>query len=397
MAENEDGQEKTEEATPKRQEEAREKGQVPRSKELTTMAMLLVASFALLMMGKQMIAQLGNVMSLGLDFEREKAFDHWAMLEVLQQGIYEGISLLLPFMLVMVVTSIVAPAALGGWNFSTKALEVKFDKLNPLSGLKRIFAVRGLVELVKALAKFILIGSVGAWLLMGYFPELMGLGRESVEHALAHTGQILSHSFIVLSASLLVIAGIDVPFQLWDHSKNLKMTRQEVKDESKNTEGKPEVKSRIRNMQREISQRRMMSEVPKADVIITNPTHYAIALRYDAKTMAAPLVVAKGVELIASQIRTVALANKVPLFEAPPLARALYYSTEIDQEVPAGLYLAVAQILAYIFQLKASVHGAPVPERPDNVPVPEEFFQGPEHAKKPDADAQRPDPTTQGE
>ncbi len=397
MAENEDGQEKTEEATPKRQEEAREKGQVPRSKELTTMAMLLIASIALLMMGKSMIVQLGNIMSLGLDFEREKAFDHWAMLEVLQEGIYQGISLLLPFMLVMVMTAIAAPAALGGWNFSTKSLELKFDKLNPLSGLKRIFAVRGLVELVKALAKFILIGSVGAWLLMGYFPELMGLGRESVESALAHTGRILSHSFIVLSASLLLIAGIDVPFQLWDHSKNLKMTRQELKDENKNTEGKPEVKSRIRTMQREIAQRRMMSEVPKADVIITNPTHFAVALRYDAKTMAAPLVVAKGVELVAGQIRTVAAANKVPLFEAPPLARALYYSTEIDQEVPAGLYLAVAQILAYVFQLRASVHGAPVPERPDDIPVPDEYFQGPGFEKNADAGEQHPGSTTQGE
>jgi flagellar biosynthetic protein FlhB len=397
MAENEDGQEKTEEATPKRKEEARGKGQVPRSKELTTMAMLLIASIALLMMGETMIARLGKVMSLGLDFEREKAFDHWAMLEVLQEGIYQGISLLLPFMLVMLITAVAAPAALGGWNFSAKSLEFKFDKLNPISGLKRIFAVRGLVELVKALAKFILIGSVGAWLLMGYLPELMGLGRESIENGLAHAGQILSQSFIVLSASLLVIAAIDVPFQLWDHSRNLKMTHQELKDENKNTEGKPEVKSRIRNMQREIAQRRMMSEVPKADVIITNPTHYAIALRYDAKTMAAPLVVAKGVELIASQIRTVAVANKVPLFEAPPLARALYYSTEIDQEVPGGLYLAVAQILAYVFQLKASVYGGPVPERPDDVPVPDDFSQGPEQGGNTSGDANHPDSTTQGD
>ena len=379
MAENEEGQEKTENATPKRQEEARKKGQVPRSKELTTLAMLAMASVSLAMMGGTMVDQLGKVMRLGLDFEREKAFDRWAVMDILQDAISHGIQLLLPFLLVMLLTAIAAPAILGGWSFSTDSIGFKFDKLNPLKGLKRIFAVRGLVELLKALAKFILIGSVGAWLLMGYMPELMGLGRESVNSGLAHAGQILSHAFIVLSASLLLIAAIDVPFQLWDHSKNLKMTRQEVKDENKNTEGKPEVKSRVRAMQREISQRRMMSEIPKADVVITNPTHYAIALRYDPETMAAPLVVAKGVELIASQIRTVAVANKVPLFEAPPLARALYYSTEIDQEVPGGLYLAVAQILAYIFQLKASSHGGPVPERPDSIPVPQDFFQGPEH------------------
>ncbi|VAW77010.1 Flagellar biosynthesis protein FlhB [hydrothermal vent metagenome] len=382
MAENEDGQEKTEEATPKRQEEARTKGQVPRSKEMTTMAMLVVAAISLSIMGGSMVAQLGKVMSLGLDFEREKAFDRWAVLEILQEAIYDGLLLLSPFMLVMVLTAVASPAVLGGWNFSVESLSFKPDKLNPLKGIKRIFAVRGLVELVKALAKFILIGSVGAWLLMGYMPELMGLGRESVENGLAHTGHILSNSFIVLSTSLLLIAGIDVPFQLWDHAKNLKMTHQELKDENKNTEGKPEVKSRVRAMQREIAQRRMMSEIPKADVVITNPSHYAIALRYDPETMAAPLVVAKGVELIASQIRTVAVANKVPLFEAPPLARALYYSTEIDQEVPGGLYLAVAQILAYVFQLKASARGGIVPDRPDKVPVPEDFFQGPSRDNK---------------
>jgi flagellar biosynthetic protein FlhB len=172
-----------------------------------------------------------------------------------------------------------------------------------------------------------------------------------------------------------LIAAIDVPFQLWDHAKNLKMTRQEVRDEQKNTDGKPEVKSRVRAMQREIAQRRMMSEIPKADVVITNPTHYAVALRYDADKMAAPVVVAKGVELVAGQIRTVAVANEVPLFEAPSLARALYYSTEIDREVPAGLYLAVAQVLAYVFQLKAAARGGPVPVPPEDIPVPDEFYR----------------------
>ena len=174
-----------------------------------------------------------------------------------------------------------------------------------------------------------------------------------------------------------------MPFQLWDHSKNLKMTRQEIKDEHKNTEGKPEVKAKVRSMQREMAQRRMMAEVPKADVIITNPTHFAVALRYDAERMAAPVVVAKGVELVASQIRTVAVANGVPLFEAPPLARALYYSTEIDQQVPAGLYLAVAQVLAYVLQLKASGSGGPVPLRPEDIEVPDDFYTGPDSQQEP--------------
>jgi len=318
------------------------------------------------------------VLHLGLRVERAKLFDTFALIEILGQAAYQGFLAILPFLLVMLVTALAAPVALGGWSFSTQAMSFKADKLNPLKGLKRIFAVRGVVELLKALAKFLLIGSVGAGLLWHFLPELMGLGREAVEHGLIHAGRILSTSFVVLSASLLLIAAIDVPFQLWDHAKNLKMTRQEVRDEHKDTEGRPEVKSRVRAMQREIAQRRMMEEIPKADVVITNPTHYAVALRYDLDNMSAPIVVAKGVELVASQIRTVAVANKVPLYEAPPLARALYYSAEINQEIPAGLYLAVAQILAYVFQLKAVTRGGPVPARPTEVPVPDEFFQGPE-------------------
>jgi len=375
--ENEDGQEKTEEATPKRLEEARKKGQVPRSRELTTMAMLFMAAVSMMVMGKSMIEQLSDVMRLGLSVERAKVFDPWAVIEILGTALSQSLQLVAPFLLVMVATAFAAPIALGGWAFSTQALAFKTEKLNPLKGLKRIFAVRGLIELFKALAKFLLIGGVGAILLSHYLPELMGLGRESVGSGMAHAGYILMKCFIVLSASLLLIAAIDVPFQIWDHAKNMKMTLKEVKDEHKNTEGKPEVKSRIRQMQHEISQRRMMEEIPNADVVITNPTHFAVALRYDAEKMGAPVVVAKGVELVASHIRTVAKANKVPLFEAPPLARALYYSTEIEHEVPAGLYLAVAQILAYVFQLKASARGGPVPNRPGKLDISDEYFQGP--------------------
>ncbi|HHJ13664.1 MAG TPA: flagellar type III secretion system protein FlhB [Gammaproteobacteria bacterium] len=385
MAENEDGQEKTERATPKREREAREKGQVPRSRELTTLAMLLMASVGLLGMGGSMVAQLGELMSLGLDFERTHAYDRWYTIEILGEALGDAMLLMTPFMLLMIVTAIVAPAALGGWNFSLQALAFQFDKLNPVSGIKRIFAVRGLVELVKALAKFVLIGGVGAWLLHRHLPELMALGLEPVGQGMAHAGSILAHAFLILAASLILIAAADVPFQLWDHARNLKMTKQEIKDETKNTEGKPEVKSRIRQVQREIAQRRMMAEVPKADVVITNPSHYAVALRYDAERMAAPVVVAKGLDLVAGQIRSVAAANEVPLFEAPPLARALYYSTDIDQEVPGGLYLAVAQILAYVFQLRASRHGGPVPQRPQDIPVPEDFYQGPDQPR-PDGD-----------
>lgn len=376
MEEHEDGQERSEEATPKRLDDARRKGQVPRSREMTTMAMLLMASASLSLMGGPMIERLGDVLRLGLSVERKHIFNPWAGIEILVQALIQAFWLLLPFLAIMIVTAIAAAVALGGWNFSTQALAFKADKLDPVSGMKRIFAVRGLMELLKSLAKFILIGSVGAGLLWFFTPQLIGLGRESVEAGLAHTGSMLSWSFIVLSSSLLLIAAIDIPFQLWDHARKLRMSRQEVKDEHKNTEGKPEVKSKIRSTQREIAQRRMMSEISTADVVITNPSHFAVALRYDADSMAAPVVVAKGVELVASQIRTVAVANDVPLFEAPPLARALYYSTEINAPVPAGLYLAVAQVLAYVYQLKATRQGGPVPEKPGDLDVPDEFYQG---------------------
>jgi flagellar biosynthetic protein FlhB len=385
MAQQDDGQERTEEATPKRREDARKKGQIARSRELNTMAMLLLGAIGLMSMGPFMLARMEDLFRTGLSLHREAVFDPWTMIDIFSISIMQGVALVMPFMLLMLVTALLAPLALGGWSFSVEALGPKFDKLNPLKGLKRIFALRGLVELVKALAKFLLIGGVGAYLLIRNMPSFNGLAYESVPQALAHAGSILGWSFLLLSLSLVVIAAIDVPFQIWDHAKNLKMTRQEIKDEYKTTEGKPEVKAQIRRMQQELAQGRMMAEVPKADVVITNPTHFAVALKYDAKNMRAPRVVAKGADLIASQIRTVATANGVALFEAPSLARAIYYSAEINQEVPAGLYLAVAQVLAYVYQLRtARTKGGFEPHRPVDLPVPDEFYQGPAAEPAPD-------------
>lgn len=373
-----DGQERTEQATPKRLDDARRKGQIARSREMNTMAMMILGAVGLLATGPHMVTQMGEIMRLGFQVKRTAVFDPGAMLDVLGLAIMHGVQLVMPFLMIMLVTAIIAPTALGGWSFSVEAMSPKLEKLNPLKGLKRLFALRGLMELFKALAKFLLIGTVGAVLLWKHMPEFFSLGYESVGQAIAHAGEILMWSFVVLSASLILIAAIDVPFQLWDHSKNLKMTRQEVKDEYKTTEGKPEVKAQIRRMQQELAQSRMMGEVPKADVVITNPTHFAVALKYDTANSSAPIVVAKGPDLIASQIRTVAVANDVPLFEAPPLARAIYYSTEIDQEIPGGLYLAVAQVLAYVYQFKAAQNKSGFePKRPTDLPVPDDFYQGP--------------------
>jgi flagellar biosynthetic protein FlhB len=385
MAQQDDGQERTEEPTPKRIEDARKKGQIARSRELNTMAMLLLGAVGLISMGPFMIARMEDLFRIGLSQQRDALFDPWTMIDVFSISIMQGVALVIPFMMIMLLTALLAPLALGGWSFSVEALGPKFEKLNPLKGLKRIFALRGLVELLKALAKFLLIGGVGAFLLIRNMPRFNGLAYETVPQALAHAGSILGWSFLLLSLSLLVIAAIDVPFQIWDHAKNLKMTRQEIKDEYKTTEGKPEVKAQIRRMQQELAQGRMMAEVPKADVVITNPTHFAVALKYDAKNMRAPRVVAKGADLIASQIRTVATAHRIPIFEAPPLARAIYYSTDINQEVPAGLYLAVAQVLAYVYQLRtARRKGGFKPHRPADLPVPDEFYQGPAGEEAPD-------------
>ena len=276
----------------------------------------------------------------------------------------------------MVVAAIIAPLALGGWVFSWEALTPKLEKLDPIKGIPRLFALRGLIELIKALLKFLLIFAVAVLLSKHFLNELVGLGAEPLEQSISHALNIIGNCFLVLSASLILIVMFDVPYQLWDHSKKLKMTLQEIKDEMKESEGSPEVKARQRRIQTDMAQNRMMAQVPKADVIVTNPSHYAVALKYDQNSNGAPKLVAKGVDLIAAQIRLLATGANVPLVASPPLARALYYSTAIDKEIPKELYLAVAQVLAYIYQLKIARENhwdEPLP--PGNIKVPDEFKQ----------------------
>ncbi len=378
MAENSDGQERSEEATSKRIQESREKGQIPRSREFNTMVMLLASAGALLIMGDALMQQFAQMLHDGLTLDRKIIFDPLGVIDGMWRGVRAGGLMLLPFLIVTAIAAVASSLAIGGWSFSTKALAFKPEKLNPITGMKRLFALRGLVELLKSMAKFLLIGGVGVLLMWNLSDDFMGLGYQEPEVALAHAGQILGWSFFALSLTMILIAAVDIPFQLWDHAQQLKMTKQEVRDEFKDTEGKPEVKGRIRQMQREVAQRRMMEAVPEADVIITNPTHYAVALKYGAD-MGAPRVVAKGRDLVAGQIRAKAIEHEVPLFSAPPLARAIYFSTEIDQEIPAGLYFAVAQVLAYIYQLKSARAGAPyAPKAPSDLEVPDEYFRGPD-------------------
>jgi len=349
MAES-DGQERTEQATPKRAQEAREKGQVPRSRELGTVAALLAAATALIAMGDSLTRALAAQMQRGLSLSREQIFDTAALPARFLDAVVEALWTFMPFFVLMLVVAIAASAVLGGWAFT--AISFKWEKLDPIKGLGRVFAWRGLVEMLKGMAKFVLVAVTALLLLKVMGAQFLGLGRESLPQGLAHAGDLLSWAFLLLSATLLIVAFIDVPFQLWDHQRQLRMTKQEVRDEHKQTEGSPEVKGRIRRMQMEIAQRRMMAEVPKADVVVTNPTHYAVALRYDQARGDAPVVVAKGTDLIALKIRTVAQEHDVPVLEAPPLARALYHSTELEQPIPVGLYRAVAMVLAYVYHLR---------------------------------------------
>lgn len=370
----ESDQEKTEKPTSKRLEDARKKGQIARSRELNTFAMLITSAILFLMMGGEMGNGLLDIMRRQFQLKREVIFDPLSLVIHFRQVMLDGILLIAPFFAVMVAVAIISPLALGGWIFSWEALTPKLEKLGPFKGIARIFSLRGLIELVKALLKILLILVVANLLYRHFIGELTGLDAEPINQSIGHALNIVGICYLVLSASLIVVAMFDVPYQLWDHNRKLKMTLQEIKDEMKETEGKPEVKARQRRIQMEMVHNRMMAEVPKADVVVTNPTHYAVALKYDMDSKGAPILVAKGADLIAAQIRSLAIGANVPLVAAPPLARALYYSTEIDREIPKGLYVAVAQVLAYVYQLKiARENHWDEPRPPENIQIPEEF------------------------
>lgn len=371
MADNDD---KTEEPTGKRLADAKKKGQIPRSREFNTFVMLITSATLLLKQGEQIGNGLIEMMRTQFQVSREVIFDPLSPVVYLKQVMIDGGMLIVPFVIVLVIVAIITPISLGGWVFSWEAIAFTPSKMNPITGITKIFAVQGLVELFKALLKILLVFGVAVMLYHSFINELLGLSSESIEQSISHALNVIGTCILILSSSLILVAMIDVPYQLWDHSKNLKMSKQEIKDENKDSEGSPEIKGRQRRMQMEMAQNRMMAEVPKADVIVTNPSHYAVALRYDQNSNSAPRLVAKGVDLIAAQIRNAAIGADVPLVASPPLARALYYSTELDQEIPQGLYLAVAQILAYVYQLKAAHKNdwrAPLP--PGDINVPEEF------------------------
>lgn len=374
MADNDSDQEKTEEATPRRKEKAREEGQVARSRELNTFLLLLGGVIGLYSMGNMLYDQLGAVMEQAFLFERRQAMESTPMLvNALDLG-QRTLFAMMPLFLLLAIIALVAPGLMGGWLISGKSMQPKFSKLNPIKGVKRIFSTQALIELAKAIAKSFLVGGVAATFLYFNIGKFMALMDQPIQQALTNALSMAAQAAGLMVLVLIVVILIDVPFQLWDNAKKLRMSQEEIKREHKESEGDPHVKARIRQQQQAMARGRMMSKVPEADVIITNPTHYAIALTYQEGSMGAPRLVAKGADAVAARIREIAEEAGVPRLQAAPLARALYHHVDLDAEVPAELYTAVAEVMAWAYRLKqVSQQGGEVPPTPDNLPVPPEM------------------------
>lgn len=375
MAENESGAEKSEEPTAKRKQQAREKGEIARSRELNTLAILLGGTAGMLIFGAHLGSKVLEVMQQNFDLPRELLYSERSMALHLLFAAKTAAEGIWPLFVILLLAAIVGPVALGGFLFTMEPLTPKFSRLNPLSGLKRMFSANSLMELAKALAKFMIVLLVALLVLSRAQDALFSLAHQTLEHAILQAIQTIGWCALWLACALILITAVDVPFQLWNTNKKLKMTKQEVKDEHKDSEGKPEVKGRIRQLQMQMAQRRMMEAVPEADVVITNPTHFSVALKYDEQGNRAPVLLAKGGDNLALKIREVANQHQIIILESPPLARALYYSTELDEEIPAGLYMAVAQVLAYVYQLRQ--YHAGKGKNPGNLssdlPIPEDL------------------------
>lgn len=328
----------------------------------------------MLFFGESIVTGLTTTLQGSLSFEREFAFSSTILPMQMTSAVYGFVGLLAPLFATLFVASLMSSMALGGWIFSFSQVQPKFERLNPLKGLAKIFSIKSLIELPKSIGKFVLVAGVAIFVLNLALEDIYALSLQPIMSALSSAGSLMIWCFFGFSSVLIVVVAIDVPVQLWEYRKQLKMTKQETKDESKETEGRPEVKSAIRERQQEFARQRMMAEVPTANVIITNPTHFAVALRYEQNGSFAPKVVAKGQDFVAARIREIGSEHGVVIFSAPPLARALYASTDLNQEIPANLFVAVAQVLAYVFHLqKAMASNGKRPVAPADLPIPNEY------------------------
>ena len=371
MAESESGADKTEDPTEKRKKDSREKGEIARSKELNTLAIMLAGSAGLLIFGGALAQDLMELMRYNFSLSREVLLNPDSMGAFLLHSGKIALIAVQPVLITLLIAALIGPISLGGWLFAAGSLAPKFSRMNPAAGIKRMFSAKALIELLKALAKFFIILIVALLVLKSDIDDLLRIAHEPLELAVIHSLQVVAWSALWMACGLILIAAVDVPVQLWESHQKLLMTKQEVRDEHKDQEGRPEVKQRIRQLQRDMSQRRMMAAIPDADVIITNPTHYAVALKYDPEQGGAPMLLAKGSDFLALKIREIGAKHNILLLESPALARSIYHSTELEQEIPAGLYLAVAQVLAYVYQIRQ--HQAGQGKRPDplkDLPIP---------------------------
>ncbi|MHB8224341.1 flagellar biosynthesis protein FlhB [Acidithiobacillus sp.] len=363
MAE-ENAQERTEAATPKRRDDARKKGQVARSRELSTSALLMVSASVFFGFADNIYQSIAGFLYAGLHLSSAVMTDPQDLLRHFATMCETAAELVVPFFIMLLMAVIAAGLVVGGWVFSIQSLVPDFSRMDPISGLQKIVSKHGALELVKAILKAVVVGGIGITLLWAQRNALFGLIQESPEQAMLHLMHMSGLVFLVLAASTLLIVLFDVPFQIWTINVKLKMSRQDQKDEMKEMDGNPEIKAKVRAMQREMARRRMMAAVPKADVIVTNPTHYAVALRYAEGETRAPVLLAKGADLVAARIRELAAEHHIPVVEAPPLARALYHHVELEQEIPVTLYRAVAELLAYLYQLRLAT-----PQQQPQVPA----------------------------
>ncbi len=371
MAEDSD-LERTEPASARKLEQARERGNVPRSRELATLAVLLASASVIAMLGVFMFQGLHSLMRNALSFDHADIVNTSMMGRNLLEAGLDGVWLYMPMAITVVVSAVVANLMLSGWVFSAQALEFNFSKLNPISGIGRMFSMNSLAELVKALLKGGLIAGVAGWMIWHQHGGILALANEPLPSAVAHFGQIALFTFLATVAAFTFIVLLDVPFQIWNYHHGLKMTKEEVRQEGKEIEGDPQIKARIRSLQREVARRRMMQTIPQADVVVTNPMHFAVALKYEEKGMSAPVVLAKGSQLVAERIKELAREHRVPIVEAPPLARALHRHVEVGEVIPGSLFTAVAQVLAYVYQLNQSLS----PALPDDWQVPPKLDPG---------------------
>lgn len=374
MAEEDSDLDKTESPSQRRLDQAREEGQVARSRELSTFAVLMAGGAGIWLMGSALSQQLVSLVREGLTLDTTLAFHSDKLVERLYDLSLSTLLAFLPLLGLMLMVALFSPLLMNGWLFSFKPLTPNFSKLDPIAGIARMFSTNSLMELGKAIAKALVVGGVGTLVIWHNKDAVLLLVSEPLARAIPHLGNLVWGSFASIMGGMLIIVAVDVPFQLWEHNKKLKMTKEEVRQEAKETEGDPQVKQRIRSMQREMARRRMMAEIPTADVVVTNPTHFSVALKYSDNKMHAPIVVAKGSHLMAARIKEIAIENNVPILEAPPLARALHKHCELGQAIPEALYTAVAEVLAYVYQLRRYKQvGGVYPQEPHGLPVPKEL------------------------